>query len=83
MENAFKHGKVNDASNPLLIKIKTNNKTFIFSIKNKKSNGLKEKSSGIGLSNVKNRLALGYPDLHLLEITENSEYYSVNLTINQ
>lgn len=83
VENAFKHGKVNDAANPLLIKIKTKNKIFNFSIKNKKSNGLKEKSSGIGLTNVRNRLALAYPDLHLLEITDNSEYYSVNLTINQ
>ncbi len=82
VENAIKHGKVHDPEHPLLIKMKMEKGIFNFFIKNKKTNGLKEKSSGIGLRNIKSRLSLSYPDAHKLEIIESSEDYSVCLTIN-
>jgi LytS/YehU family sensor histidine kinase len=82
VENAIKHGKVHDPEQPLLIKMKMEKGIFNFFIKNKKSTGLKEKSSGIGLRNIKSRLALSYPDAHKLEIIDSSEDYTVCLTIN-
>jgi two-component system LytT family sensor kinase len=82
VENAFKHGKINDATDPLLINIKINNGQLYFKIRNKKAFGIKEKSSGIGLTNVKNRLALAYPNEHSLDITDSGDHYCADLTIN-
>lgn len=81
VENAFKHGKVNDTQYPLTINLHANNTSMQFSVSNKKSNGIKEKSSGVGLQNIKNRLTLAYPGKHLLRINDNKEFYEINLTI--
>jgi two-component system, LytTR family, sensor kinase len=81
VENAFKHGKVNDKENPLTIALHANPHSYHFSITNKKSNGTKEKSSGIGLVNIKNRLDLVYPDKHTLHITDTKDLFTIELTI--
>jgi LytS/YehU family sensor histidine kinase len=81
VENAFKHGKVADEENPLSIQLYASHKALSFAIKNKKSNGTKEKSSGIGLQNIKTRLELVYPGKHTLQINDNHDFYAVNLTI--
>jgi two-component system, LytTR family, sensor kinase len=81
VENAFKHGKVNDKESPLTIALTANHRSYHFSIANKKSTGTKEKSSGIGLTNIKNRLTLVYPDKHSLHITDNKDLFTIDLTI--
>jgi two-component system, LytTR family, sensor kinase len=81
VENAFKHGKVNDKKYPLSINLHANNTTMQFRVTNRKSSGLKEKSSGVGLQNIKNRLELAYPEKHVLRIDDNHEFYSIDLTI--
>jgi two-component system, LytTR family, sensor kinase len=81
VENAFKHGKVNDKGNPLTISLIASYQSFSFSTTNKKSNGIKEKSSGIGLTNIKNRLELVYANKHNLQITDNNDSFTVDLTI--
>jgi two-component system, LytTR family, sensor kinase len=81
VENAFKHGKVNDRQYPLTINLHANNTAMKFFAGNKKNNGIKEKSSGVGLQNIKNRLELAYPGKHILEISDNHDSYEVSLTI--
>ncbi len=73
---------MNDASDPLLIHIKVADGQLHFQVRNKKSTGTKEKSRGIGLPNIKNRLALAYPNEHSLTITDIKEYYIADLTVN-
>lgn len=83
VENAFKHIS-NHASgkNSIRIELDYVNSEFKFSISNDKDNhsvtGLME-NKGIGLANVKRRLALLYPDKHELEITNSPDRFSVKM----
>ena len=84
VENAFKHSF--DLKNPMLIDIelRTMNSKLDFTVKNSKSKHTVDKKfnpSGIGLSNVKRRLDLLYPDSYILEISEEGEFYIINLEI--
>lgn len=81
VENAFKYGELHDASNPLKIYLKIDSKTLYFEVKNKKRNGPKENSTGIGLSNIKNRLDLAYPENHTLEIIDEEQFFTTKLEI--
>lgn len=81
VENAFKYGELHDAENPLKIHLKIDNKTLYFEVKNKKRNGPKEDSTGIGLSNIKNRLMLAYPENHSLEIIDEKQFFTTKLEI--
>jgi len=87
IENAFKHIAENEKGESF-IKIK------IFAVGNQLeclvSNSINpsfqqtEKSGGIGLHNVKRRLALSYPDKHELELdkTENTFSSSLKITLS-
>jgi two-component system LytT family sensor kinase len=81
VENAFKHGKLQDAAHPVQIKLCTTDKEIMFSVVNKKTAGVKEKSSGIGLQNVRNRLDLAYPQRYTLAIDDKNEEFSVHLKV--
>jgi LytS/YehU family sensor histidine kinase len=81
VENAFKHGKLNDPDHPLIISLLTDENQMQFCIKNKKSNDVKEKSSGIGLSNIRKRLELAYPDAHEIKIENNNDDFMVSLKL--
>jgi len=82
VENAFKHGKVQDDDHPLTVHIEVAKGVLDFKVMNKKANGTKEKSSGIGLANVKSRLELGYPEAHKLMVEDSSQLYCVHLILN-
>ncbi len=79
IENACKHGIVKDPEKPVNIQIKVTDLVFEFSIHNFKNNYLKDATGGIGLENVKKRLALLFPGKHALNIRETSEEFSVEL----
>ena len=81
IENAFKHGIVTDAANPLAISIRQTNNKLQLTVNNKKSTGQKDESSGIGLHNVMRRLQLLFPGQHQLTINDNADRYSCDLTI--
>lgn len=85
VENAFKHG-VGLIENPQIdIRLKTNNNVLTFTVKNKfnpSGNEIKDKTSGIGLTNVSRRLNLLYGHDHQLTIAENSSWFCVLLTLN-
>lgn len=87
VENAFKHvSQIEDYDNWLRIQLSQTEQGIILDISNSKfpiggqSLELLE-SGGIGLANVKRRLALVYPDNHTLEIFEDQRSYRAVLTL--
>ena len=81
VENAFKHGKLNDAHHPLKIRLSVLEKHIDFIIQNKQLNPVKERSNGIGLENIRNRLKLAYLGQHEFTIENNSDEFVVNLKL--
>jgi sensor histidine kinase YesM len=84
VENAFKHGTglIKDAT--IDIELKAEKNMLNFSVRNKyneESREIKDKSSGIGLSNVKRRLNLLYGKNHGLLITRTDDWFVVSLQI--
>lgn len=81
IENAFKHGIVNDSKFPLKIKITAINNIIEFEIQNIINQHLKDSSNGIGLANVKRRLELLLPNNHFLLISSEKDLYSIHLKL--
>jgi two-component system, LytTR family, sensor kinase len=81
IENMFKHGILNQVEKPLQINIDIKNDTLFLSTSNYINTLHKDEASGIGLDNVKKRLALLYPDKHTLKIETKENIYTTNLQI--
>jgi sensor histidine kinase YesM len=81
VENAFKHGILNDSNIPLIITIKTTETDIIFDISNKISKRKSRKSTNLGLQNIKNRLDLYYKENYKLTISNDDIIYTCKLTI--
>lgn len=81
VENAFKHGVINDAQYPIRIQLQARNKELNFEVINKISYGQKDHSSGIGLVNVQRRLDLLYTGRYELIVNNDSTLYKVSLKI--
>jgi two-component system, LytTR family, sensor kinase len=85
VENAFKHGISFREPSHIKVALEMKDHTLNFDVYNSKhqkaeSDPEKDKS-GIGLSNVKQRLALLYPGKHELIIRETGKEFFVHLTI--
>lgn len=86
LENSFKHG-INQKSEGgfVTIDMEIEPDHLVFKIQNskpkEKEKRLNGKAGGIGLENIKKRLALLYPDKHTLEIEDDGEQYRVNLNL--
>lgn len=88
IENAFKHGVKAGIDHAYVhIYISTQGNVLQMSIANSKPQqtnvqmqSIKE-AGGIGIKNVKRRLAILYPNRHKLKITESNEQYTINLNI--
>jgi two-component system, LytTR family, sensor kinase len=82
VENACKHGKLNEEENPLIVHLTIKeNKDIYFFVKNKISTLSKERSSGIGVGNVKNRLKTAYGDKYSLTLIDDEGFYTSELNI--
>ena len=81
IENGFKHGAVCEADFPFSISLIVKNGILEFKTTNKIANKLKDSTKGIGLQNTKKRLALIYPNQHILEISKTEKYFTCQLTI--
>ncbi len=81
VENAFKHGVITDAENPLAISMLIDGNQLIFKVKNKKEKGYKDQTGGIGLENTRKRLALLYPGRHELIQNDSDLFYYTQLTL--
>ncbi|HEY1111991.1 MAG TPA: histidine kinase [Chitinophagaceae bacterium] len=83
VENAFKHGDLKSPEHPIRIRLVVEGKTLRFYCRNRKKQGPKELSTGIGLENIKNQLHLAYGKNYTFKVKEDDEFYTTELTINQ
>jgi two-component system LytT family sensor kinase len=85
VENAFKHGTGMIEHAQIDIDLKAVNNKLQFTVSNNydpSSVEVKDKASGIGLTNVQRRLDLLYPNHHNLQITRENEKFIVSLQID-
>jgi sensor histidine kinase YesM len=84
VENAFKHiSHYNNQKNFVHVEMGRQNGSFSFTVENSKENQLNSKllPGGIGLTNVKRRLELLYPDKHQLQIYNNESSFKIELEL--
>ena len=85
VENAFKHGISLQSPSYIKISLQTKGRTLYFDVHNsihlKADNDPEKLKSGIGLQNVKQRLALLYPGRHELIIRETGNQFFIHLTL--
>lgn len=85
VENAFKHGVSINHTSEIKISFAVNEKELIFTCENTVygTTRMGGESSGIGLENIKRRLALVYPGTHILEMHDRGGKYNVALKIKR
>ena len=84
LENAFKHGVENLRDNAFIhIDITSINKEISFQIENNFDKITLPEKSGIGIKNLKRRLALAYPNNHSFIFTTTDSVYNVQLQLQQ
>ena len=85
VENAFKHGISLQHPSYIKVTLQTKDKTLYFDVHNsihiKPDTDPEKFKSGIGLQNVKQRLALLYPSSHELIIRESATEFFIHLTM--
>jgi len=84
VENCFKHGTSHNLQNPWVnLTAEMKNTTLVMKLMNGKAivSDNDQDKSGIGISNVKQRLDLLYKDKYDLQITEDDEVFIVDLWI--
>ncbi|MBX2934681.1 MAG: histidine kinase [Ferruginibacter sp.] len=82
IENAFKHGTSEQIEKCWLsvdISVKAN--TLKVKIANSKNENRVKRSNGIGIANVKKRLALIYPENHKLNLSDEGDFFVVSLMV--
>jgi len=82
LENAFKHGTSEQLEKPWLsVDISVKNYTLKCKIANSKEVYVPVSNNGIGVWNVKKRLAFLYPGKHELKMNEDENFFVVSLLI--
>lgn len=82
VENAFKHGVglIEDPSIDILLEVQPQSMKFVVRNKITRESGEnKDQNSGIGLQNIRRRLALLYPGHHQFSIVESGGFFEANL----
>lgn len=82
VENAFKHGVASMAAAAYIrVVLTTNEQGIQFTCKNNYKTVVISDSGGIGLQNIRKRLALLYPGNHTLQLQDMDRVFSVTITI--
>lgn len=81
VENALKHGQLQDKSFPVGILLKVQGNQLIFKTQNKKNRTSKIISTNIGLSNIQKRLEILYPQHYTLHVINEDDKYVCDLTL--
>ncbi len=83
IENAFKHGIIHQEETPVRIQLLEQERQLQFSCRNHINQHQKDPGSGIGIQNVKKRLALRYPaEQYQLHIEEKGPEFIVHLNLS-
>ncbi len=85
LENAYKHSPARLEPGDIKVNVEIIENTLTFHIQNPVNNSAGntlEEPGGIGLGNVRKRLALLYPDQHILEINSTGKMFDISLKIN-
>ncbi|MCH2233695.1 MAG: histidine kinase [Crocinitomicaceae bacterium] len=85
IENAFKHSNIeNKEEGYIAFEMRLEKNELVFELKNSRACATVKKDNvgGVGLENVKKRLALIYPEKHTLGVNETPSAYELNLRIN-
>jgi len=85
LENAYKHSPARLQAGALKVRVEVKENRLVLSVQNpkgSKTTNLLEAPGGIGLPNVRKRLALLYPEQHTLTIQDSGETFAVVLTIH-
>jgi len=83
VENAFKHGAENLIENAFIhIRLTAENGTLNFLVKNNFKSKKGNTKPGMGLTNLKKRLKLIYPQKHQLVLQKDDRLFTANLTID-
>jgi LytS/YehU family sensor histidine kinase len=81
VENAFKYGVSTKENTSIIFHFTVTENKIIFSSSNSIIDTSSKETTGIGIANVKRRLALLYPDKHNLQIFNTGNTYSTQLEI--
>ena len=82
IENAFKHAyNFSDKKSFIIIEIKILENTLILRVINSKSGDDSNAIGGVGLDNVRKRLAILFPKRHKMEIENEDNQFKVNLEV--
>jgi two-component system, LytTR family, sensor kinase len=82
VENAFKHGEPGTSEDPVKIHLSIQDKLINYTVINKINfNGPKDATTGIGLTNLKRRVSLLYPERHYLVTQNDKDVFSAHLQI--
>ncbi|RYY48537.1 MAG: histidine kinase [Chitinophagaceae bacterium] len=81
VENAFKHGDVQDSLSPLSLRLHCTPGQMTFEAINSIAKRHKDDDGGIGLENVRRRLQLIYPNKHQLAVKGTNGRFEVTLKI--
>ncbi len=81
VENAIKHGKLNDPAHPLKIQIEVNAEQTAILVSNRKAQYSQWPSHGIGSRNLERRLVLVYPQRHHFSIKQDAQNYNCRLIL--
>ncbi len=82
VENSFKHG-IRPSPKPgwIKIRLRVDSERLVFDISNSVEKPTHERTSGIGLTNVRRRLELLYPNAYALDIRNETNLFSVHLEL--
>ncbi|AMM51550.1 hypothetical protein TH61_10705 [Rufibacter sp. DG15C] len=81
VENAFKHGIADDPSAPIQITLHASPNSLQFTVINRISNHQKDQTTGIGLSNIRRRLELLYPNQYELIVKNDGHVHEAHLEL--
>ena len=83
VENAFKHGSGLVNCPEIIIQLAVRNDQLHFTVRNQfeERRSVKDKTSGIGLQNVKRRLELLHPGGYVLTINQEKSWYIIQLQL--
>ncbi len=81
IENAFKHGIANNPEQPIVLRVTIKPDKIRFYMHNKKHNHNRDVIGGIGLHNVRRRLELLYPGEYDMQVKDEADTYTCELSL--